>query len=245
MAKVKNGKLHGTVGKTVNRVFRGQEIVQSYPRTLPPRGQTPIENSLFGECAKMNGAIYRLIKDFALKGLDYDFSWETMALLKRNFFQRKTPSVGPDWISVGAAENLAINKKVSIEEVLNEVPLIDFNGEKVSVLIPAHKEIEKHELMKNTVSMEYSISLIHYNIHLKMAEVAHVLNSGRNYLTEGLPEKIYEFSLVDDERSIRDGLVILCFGLRFFESSISYGYMNSLKFNPTAILGMWWKDTKG
>lgn len=241
MAKVNNGKLRGKVGNTVNRVFRGQEIVQSYPRTLEPRGQTVVENKLFGECAKMNSSIYRLIKDFALKSMDYSFSWETMALLKRNFFQRERQSNSLDWISVGEAENLAINKNVLIEDVLTGSPLIDFNEGKISILIPEHQEIEKHPLMKGVMSLEYSVSLIHYDINRKFAEVTHAINSGRNYLTEGLSEKIHEFQLVDDERSIKDGLLILCFGLRFFESSISYGYINSSELNPTAILGMWWK----
>jgi len=243
MAKVKNGKLHGRIGNTIHRVFRGQEIVQSYPRSLKPRGQTLTENNLFGECSKMNASIYRLIKDFALRNFDYSFSWEIMALLKRNFFQKQsnTNSNRADWKKIEEATCLAINKGVLLEDVLFELPDSTLANGKLRLFFPAHTKIEHALLMKDVVCTEYSFTVIHYDFYLKLAEISHVINSGRIYTSRGFPEQVYEIELSSEEREIKDGLIIVCFGLRFFASSISYGYLNSKEINPTAILGMWYK----
>jgi len=244
MAKLIKGKLHGRIGNTVHRVFRGQEIVQSYPQTVKPSGKTLIENKLFGNCSAMNSKIYMLIKDFSLNKLDYDFCWETMALFKRNFFQRNELNnvVSSDnWKKIEAATNLTINKKVLVSDMMEESPVGDLYEDKLLLYMPECKSINNSFLMKGAVSMEYSATVIHYDTELKVAEVVHVVNSGRRYLPKGFSEQMHEFDLLNGEREIRNGLIVLCFGLRFFASSISYGTLNSMEVNPTSILGMWWK----
>lgn len=245
MAKLKAGKLHGRIGNTVHRVWRGEEIVQSYPRTLKPKGKTLIENNLFGECSRMNSKIYRLIKDFALNMVDYTFSWQLMALLKMHFFQRegvKGLVAKEDWLRLEAADNFPVNKNVPLSKVLLDMPAVELAQERLLLHLPEQLSIDRSLLMSDVHSMEYSVTLIHYDFHLKLAEVVAVENSGRKMLTEGVAERLMEFDLVNDEREVRDGLLIACFGLRFFSSSLSYAPVNSLEVNPVGILGMWWKD---
>src|SRR5690606_37590762 len=139
MAKLIKGKLHGRIGNTVHRVFRGQEIVQSYPKTVKPSGETLVENRLFGVCSSMNSKVYRLIKDFSLNQLHYDFCLETMALLKRNLFQRNELNivVSPDtWKRIDAATNLPINKKVLVNDLMEESPTAELHEDKLLLYMP-------------------------------------------------------------------------------------------------------------
>lgn len=242
MAVIKKGKLRGRQGSFVHRVYRGQEIVQSYPRTLEPRGQTVIENQLFGECSRMNAGIYRLIKDFALEHLDFALSWKTMAILKRLFFKRRGREVSnlKTWKKIEDFTNLPINENILIGDILDELPEVDVHKDKLFFLVPENKMLNKVVPLKIAVFIEYTVSVIRYDFQLRLAEVIYTMNSGRQEISNGFEEKMLEMELVDDFLK-GEALVILCFGLRFFSSSQSYGYLNSKKVNPTEILGAWYK----
>lgn len=242
MAIVKNGKLRGQVGNSIHRVYKGREIVQSYPQTLKPSGDTLIENTLFGECSRMNALIYRLLKDFALEHLGYELSWKTMAIFKRLFFKRTGRSlIGlPNWRKINEFTNLPINENILMEDILFQLPEVDIDNNKIFFWLPPNKEINRLASLEGCFFIEFSVSLIHYDFQLKFAEVIYTNNSGRRHISQGLEEQEIEVELPDSYWK-KEGLIIVCVGLRFFFSSESYGYLNSEKMNPTEIVGMWYK----
>lgn len=246
MAIVKNGKLRGQVGSSIHRVYKGREIVQSYPKTLKPSGDTLIENNLFGECSRMNSLIYRLLKDFALEHLDFELSWKTMAIFKRLFFKRTGRRLTglPNWRKIDEFTNFPINENILLEDILIQLPEVDVNNNKLFFWLPPNKEINRLPSLEGAFFMEFTISLIHYDFQLKLAEVIYTSNSGRRYITQGFEEQEIEVELPDSYWK-SEGLILVCFGLRFFSSSESYGYLNSEKLNPTEIIGMWYKGASG
>jgi len=165
-----------------------------------------------------------------------------MAIWKRLFFKRKGQEI-PDsksWKKIEDFTNLPVNENILIGDILDELPEVDIHKDKLFFLMPENKMINKVVPVKNAFFIEYSVSAIQYDFQLRIAEVIYAMNSGRQEIDKGFEEKMLEIELVDD-CSNGETLVILCFGLRFFLSSESYGYLNSKEVNPTEILGVWYK----
>src|SRR5690606_25128086 len=101
------------------------------------------------------------------------------------------------------------------------------------------KEVRK--ALDNAAYISYGFTLIHYDFENESADVIHVYDSERFAIASGFPAREFEIPLSGNEVPVTEGLLLLGFGLRFFASLQSFGYLNSKAFNPCGVLGAWYK----
>ncbi len=251
MAIIKNGKIHGKVGNFVYRVVDGQEIIQAYPRKTKPKGGTLVENKSFKKAAKLSSGIYQLVKDFALNEITGHLYNEMMKFFKTNFFSKRAITDDPkfdQWNKVNGFERLAINSNVKVDDILIRNPKLDINGNICSISFPKFDSFPRlsrfggsRNIIKDASYISFGFTLIHYDFSSGLTEVVSNFESERFILPEGFDEQHIEIPLVVNEIPIEKGLLVFAFGLRFFTSQQSFGYLNTKRFNPSTILGVWYK----
>src|SRR5690554_3531124 len=132
MAIIKNGKIHGRIGNYVYRVVNGQEIIQSYPRTVKPRGGTVLESKKFGKAAYQSARIFGFLKDFALNNQDGSFYCSMVSFFKKSFYSKHEIADNPvfdDWETVPGFESMVVNSKTQVSDILLEKPQVSITGE--------------------------------------------------------------------------------------------------------------------
>src|SRR5690606_29437264 len=93
--------------------------------------------------------------------------------------------------------------------------------------------------VKGASRVAYGFTLIHYDFSSGMAQIVYEFESERFRVSKGFEEKDFEIPLAVNGVPIEKGLLIFAFGLRFFASLQSYGYLNNKEFNPGGIVGVW------
>jgi len=244
MAIIKNGKIHGKVGNYVYRVLNGQEIIQAYPTSVKPRGGTLLENESFGRIAQQSSRIYRLVKDFALNGISGQLYAEMVRFFKRNFASENeiiNDSRFDSWREVPGSDRLVINSNIQPGSILSANPTVTINEDICKVQF-SHFDFSRGRKTIRTASyIAYGFTLIHYDFSSGMAQTVSDFESQRFSISKGFEEQYFEIQLKVNNIPIEKGLLLFAFGLRFFASSQSFGYMNTKEFNPNAILGIWYK----
>jgi len=245
MAVIKNGKIHGKVGNYVYRVVNGQSIVQSRPRKFELSKETKKENDRFADTSRMCSKIYRLMKDFALNKVDSSLFAYLFAFLKQNFFSLNRidqDSFYDDWEIVSGTQNTPINAYLRVEEVLLAFPKMKFENDQCIIDFPLYKHQKKRgSFIHEATCFEYSVSMIHYDFKEDLALPLLDWNSGRYHLSDGFPENRIDVPLRINDEWVQNGLIVVCFGIRFFAAMESYGYLNTKEINPTSILGIVYK----
>jgi len=246
MAVIKKGKIHGKIGKYIYRVINGKEIIQSFPHQRKVSENTKATNRIFADISKMNGKIYRLIKDFALTKVDSKFYYELMAFVKANFYDSDAIGINAysaDWQAIPGSQKIRVNHYLKVEEVLSGVPAMDIRDGLCIVHVPQYEfKRKRNYFMQEADYLEYSISLVHYDFDLKLATAMHDYNSGRFPKTDDFPGRILEIPLTLSGRKIERGLIIACVAIRFFASKASYGYLNTKECNPVCMIGAVYKN---
>lgn len=245
MAIIKNGKIHGKVGNYVYRVVNGQEIIQSYPGSIKPTGGTIIENESFGKIAQLSSKIYRLVKDFALNGITGMLYTDMIKFFKRNLSSENEIINDPrfdTWKEIPGFDHLVINSNIQPGSILLKNPVVSINDDICTVQFPKFDINQRPRKTIRTASyIAYGFVLIHYDFSSGMAQKIANFESERFSISEGFEEQSFEIHLEANNVPIENGILLFAFGLRFFASEQSFGYMNKKEFNPNAISGIWYK----
>jgi len=245
MAIIKKGKIHGKIGNYVYRVLNGQEIIQSYPRSIKPRGGTLLENESFGKVSQQSSRIYQLVKDFALNGINEQLYHDMVKFFKKNFYSKTgvaNNSNFDDWEEVSGFDRLVINSRVQIEDILINIPQVSLSGNILNVQLYEFKRSHvSRKTIKDASYIAFGFRLIYYDFSSGMAEVVSDFDSERFIISKGFEDQKYEIPLVINGILIENGLLVFVFGLRLFASLQSFGYLNNKEFNPCIILGVWYK----
>ena len=245
MAIIKNGKIHGRIGNYVYRVVNGMEIIQSYPRRTKQAGKATLGNKRFGLSSKMSSKIYSIAKEFALHSIDGTFYGELMAFIKSNFYSDQSIVEEEDyrtWKGVPFDRFWSINKGPTIQQILKYPPQTHMIEGIIRVQFPRIEwRNSSNKYIQRANYFSYSVILIHYDFETGQARNVFEFNSERRLKNKEYEQEDYEIRLEDLNYPIENGLLMICYGLRFFEMKDSYGYINSKKFNPCGVLGVWYK----
>lgn len=245
MAIIKNGKIHGRIGNYVYRVLNGQEIIQSYPRTVKPRKGTIVESKRFGKASTQSSKVFRLLKFFSLSLQEGSLYCSMVSFFRGNFFSKTEINKDPaydDWNVVPGFERMVINSKVQISDILLENPKVTIAGDNSTISIAEFKaDPSKKSLMSDMSYLGFAFALIHYDFDDEYAEVIHYFESERFNISKGFEEQNFEIPLLAGKTPIENGMLLLAFGLRLYVTPEGYGYLNNKSFNPCAILGVWYK----
>jgi hypothetical protein len=245
MAIIKNGKIHGRIGNYVYRVVNGIEVIQSYPRTVEPRGGTILGSKRFGKAAYQSARIFGLLKDFALNNQDGSLYCSMVSFFKKRFYSKQEITDSPafdDWGSVSGFESMVVNSNTQVNDILLQDPQVAIIGNGCMLNIAEFEAIQESKgMMKGASHIGFGFLLIHYDFDSQFAEVVDYFESQRFRISKGFEEHNFEIPLLIDNTSIERGMLLLTFGLRLFASLQSFGYLNNKGFNPCVILGVWYK----
>jgi hypothetical protein len=245
MAIIKNGKIHGKLGNYVYRVVNGKEIIQSYPRFTKQRGGSILENESFGKISQQSSKIYRLVKDFALNGINTQLYNEMVRFFKRNFSSDHEIIHDPlfdNWRDIPSFDRLVINSNIQPGSILLKNPIVTINEESCFVQFPKFELYRGLRKKLNSAShIAFGFRLIHYDFSSGMAQIVFELESERFSISKGFEEQYFTIPLSVNNVPIEKGLLIFAYGLRFFASSQSFGYINTKEFNPSVVSGIWYK----
>ena len=245
MAIIKNGKIHGKIGNYIYRVLDGVEIIQSYPRRTKQAGKPTMGNKRFGESSKTASKVYRIVKEFALNTIDGKFYGVLIALLRSNFYSDHSLAEDEkydDWNLVPFDRFWSINKGPRLQQVLRLSPEANMSKNGCIVDLPKieiSSSFDKFIRRANYIS--YSIILIHYDFENDTAGIAFEYHSERMLMSRVPDAEELVITLDNLNPPAVKGLLMLCYGLRFFAMQNSYGYTNSKNFNPCGVLGVWYK----
>jgi len=256
MAVIKNGKIRGKIGKYVYRIVDGQEIVQAHPKSYEQTESTKKAAAKFGNSSKTGSKIYQQTKSFASDFTKVKFYREIVSLLRGSvYFQnkellKKLEGTKPDltgnpeaikWNLVQGAHPLSINKEVSLDDFLDGYPIVNFSEDQCIVQVPAFQYIngaDKHPKEANYIELFASA----YHTHTEMTYSLCDYTSGRLPIFEGVSEQSLTLPMEWMDNIQKEGIVYVCFGLAFYANADSRNRLNSGRFNPSAILGMWFKE---
>src|SRR5690606_186017 len=245
MAIIKNGKIHGRIGNYVYRVMNGQEIIQSYPKSVKQRGGTLLESKNFGIISQQSSRIYRLVKDFALNGINGQLYTDMVKFFKKNFSSENeitNDSRYDNWNEVTGFDRLVINSNIQPGSILSDYPHVIIHDDICQIQFPGFDVSKKpRRIIKAASHIAYGFTLIHYDFKSCMAQKISDFESERFSISKGFEAQSFDIPLNINEIPIEKGILLFAFGLRFFASSQSFGYLNSKEFNPSAISGIWYK----
>src|SRR5690606_33578052 len=140
--------------------------------------------------------------------------------------------------SVGAM----VNERVTVEDILPAIPQLALDDDSGFILVPPYEFKRKRNYMIQEADyMEYSISLIHYDLELEQSTAFFEYNSGRFLKVGVFPEQLVQFPMLVNGVPIIRGLIVACIGIRFFGSEKSYGYLNTKECNPVSLIGCYFR----
>jgi len=246
MAVIKKDKIHGRIGNYIYRVVNGVEIIQAYPRSIKPSEGTKTENTLFGNSSQVSSKVYRLIKDFALNEVDENLYGNIMTFFKRNFFSKKTtiePGDFQDWKPIAGTGAMLINRNLQAADVLPAKPSIQVQDGTCRLQLPTFsRDSCTRKLPADAAFISYGLTVVHYDFELESAMAIFDFDSERFLISQGFEAREIEVPMLRDGIAIDSGLLFVGFGLRFFASQQSFGYLNTKQFNPCTLLGVWYKS---
>lgn len=245
MAIIKKGKIHGKIGNYIYRVVNGQEIIQSCQRSTKTRGGTLIESENFGKVSQQSSRIYQLVKDFALNEVGRNLYYDMVRFFKKNFYSKieiiNDPSYN-DWREVSGFEDMVINSKAQLDDILFDKPKVGLIEDMCIVRLDEFNFSQgSKNIIKTASYIAFGFRLIHYDFNSGLADVVSDFNSERFSISKGFEEQYFEIPLTINEALIERGVLLFAFGLRLFASSQSFGYLNNKEFNPSEILGVWYR----
>jgi|GEM_PF-935582 len=256
MAVIKNGKIKGKIGKHVYRVIDGKEFVQASPTSGEQTEGTKRASAKFANSAKTGSQIYRQVKSFASDFTNHKFYRELVSLLRGSvYLQYKEPqkeqsegteaetvntTESDDWLLIQKVNPLVINKETLLDAFLDKHPSTHFSENRCTVFLPSFNfdsKTDKHPKGANCIELFVSV----YHTHPEMTYSLAEYTSGRLPIFEAFAEQSLILPLEWMDNIQKDGIVYVCFGLTFYANASSRNHLNSEKFNPSAILGMWYK----
>jgi len=244
MAIIKNGKIHGKVGNYIYRVLNGVEIIQSYPRKIKVSEKTKAANARFSLCSVLSSKVYRVVKDVALNLVDHRLYRKLTSIFSIHLFSSSS-IIGAeeykDWKLIPSTDNIRIDtKEGEYNESLPSFSIIN-DACRLSIkdfIIPPHAL----RCFPNADYMELVFSLVHYDFDSELAQPVYEYRWDREVIGSAVSARKLEVDLADLETTAKDGLLLPCFGIRFFAYRESSGYLNSGVSNPFSVLGIWYKD---
>jgi len=244
MAIIKNGKIRGKVGNAIYRVVGDKEIVQSAPKKYELTENSKIESNRFGKASKLASKIYRSVKDFALNCVKETFYRELVTLFRglQSFdFYNLDGGENIPWTLIPKTEALAINKVVEVDAILGSYPTATFDNDRCTIQIPEFDMNKvKGKLPTGTGFIEFTASVLH---HYSEIGVYSTCNYSSELLSiyDVIPEQEITLPVEWASDDLDEGLVVVCFGLRFYANLNSRRDLNTMTYNPSAILGIWYK----
>lgn len=243
MAIIKNGKIHGKIGNYIYRVLNGVEIIQSYPRRIKVSDNTKAENLRFSLCARMTSQIYQIIKDFALNVVHKRLYNNLTSVFRINLFSSESISRSADyqdWKLIPGTDVISIATKHSYERVLPRISIAD---DRVDVslndfIMPAYTS----RYQPTAEYIELRFLLVYYDFDSKLARPVYEYGWDRELIGASILTRELAIDFEDLVQPLSHGLLIPCFGIRFFAYQESSSYLNSAVFNPFWILGIWYKS---
>lgn len=239
-----DGKIRGTIGKHVYRIVNNRGIIQSHPGTLKPKGDTVEENIRFGKASEFTSCIYPAVKRF---GLNMCYSYVYGKLV--NYFKR---ILYTDLMGNSKGEYFYLDEKNSLSKVFKGIPKAEKNGSIISIEVP---DVQEHRVIARSIQgnhLEYRMQL--WVLNYESTDMTCVLRETTERLQlskqikaqeikidlSSLKYDIFEKKLLSELKiTFDEGLLILCFGVQFFEDHIDTVGNNTKKFNPACILGAW------
>jgi len=264
MAVIKNGKTRGRIGKFVYRVVDGVEIVQPYTRNVQQTENTKRASAKFAKSSKMGSEVYQQIKTFASDFTNVKTYREIVSLFRGSIFlhdeQSKLEEINSteqiiaddkpgsdagtldnsDWTFIEESDFLTINKEAALSDFLKDAPLARFSETECTIQIPEFKpnnQAGKHPKGSNYVEFFASV----YHTHSDGTYPLCNFSSGRLVVTDVFPAQSVILPLEWQDNVEVKGVVIICFGVSFYAEKDSRMHVNNSRFNPSVILGLWYK----
>src|SRR5690606_38507623 len=265
MAIIRNGKTQGRIKNLVYRVVDGVEIVQPYTRNIQQTEKTKRASVKFAKSSKMGSEVYKQLKEFAsnfttvktfreivslLRGSIYlhdeQSKLELLEKSKLNFEEKKSEITvdtfeNPGWSLIENTDLLPINKEAILSDFLNEKPIATFSELECKIQIPEFQyntQGGKHPTDANYV--EFFASVYHSNSNGTYSLCD--FGSGRLAIGAGFPAQSVILPFEWFENIEREGVVSICFGMSFYAQEDSRMHINSSRFNPSVVLGLWYKE---
>ena len=253
MAIITKGKIRGKIGRVVYRVVGNKEIIQSYPRR-PKKGYPEREqNTRFRAATSVASSFYRQIKDFAGHTVDSAL-YNSMTRYFMSYYADKPivhnenePALSDKWTRVHGEDRLVVTQNGLLSDFLFAQPTIDISGNEYKIQVPGFPSYRNrqgyiHPLIRETEAVELSSLLLHYDPIEEELKLINQWNSDRLIRSEAMEPTILRNDLsVDHEKELDSGFLLACFSIRLFATKASRSYLNSAKYNPVEILGVWAK----
>lgn len=265
MAIISKGKLRGKVGNVIYRVVDGKTVVQSYPR--PPKDGYPLteQNARFAAATKMGSRLYKQLKDFGCHVVEARLFGNLTRFLMTHYEEMVpvgTASAGESdfgsaalpsgWRLIQGDRRLVMGRKALMTDFLTDVPKMRVSDGGFSLQIPgfpayrdrldrlqdAHGAV--HPMVHRAAEVELLFMLLHYDLEMGVVQIVDRWSSGRLPRGEAYDSRTLQRDLLGSDGDLLDSGVLLgCFGVRLFASSLSTTHMNNEKYNPAEILGVW------
>ena len=244
MAVIKNGKISGKIGRYVYRTLNGQNIIQTYSKNPNLSENSRQAWSKFTRAAKTGSKIYQQTKTFALDFARPQTYREIVSLLRASIYSDidDEAEIQTDWALVPKTNPIAINKDAFLEDYLPRYPDASFSETAFKVSIPGYMVRINRKPPKGANYVEFFLSVFH--THPDMTYELSKYESGRLSIVEGFQEQNLTLPLEWMENIDKNGIVYVCFGLSFFAQADSRAQINESRYNPSAMLGMWYKNVK-
>jgi len=239
-----DGKIRGAIGNYVYRRVNKKGVIQSHPGSLKPKGNTIIENKRFGSASEITATIYPFIKRF---GLNMCYSYVYGKLV--NYFKRV---LFTDLVEKEKGEYLYLDESNSLAKIFQILPIAEKNENTISIEIPSIQLVSGNKKFAKGQYMEYRMQLwilnyesnnlaCVYNGTSERFDMARQIEAQELKIDISLLEEdvIQKETLSELEVSMEEGLLVLCFGVQFFEHVYDTVGLNTKEVNPAGILGAW------
>src|SRR5690606_1492012 len=242
MAVIKKGKIGGKIGDYVYRTLDGQDIIQTYTRHPKQSEHSKQACKKFTSASKTASKIYQQTKTFSLDFARVQTYREIVSLLRASLYSdvKNNHKRDDGWALVRRTDPLALNKEAYLEDYLPQPLEVSFSETACTVGIPGFQVRGNRKAPKSANYVEFFLSAFH--THLDMTYELSKYESGRLSIMEGFQEQNVTLPLEWKENIDRNGIVYVCFGLSFFAQANSRTQINESRYNPSAMLGMWYKN---
>lgn len=242
------GEIRGKVGNVVYKVVNGKTVIASLPRRKKGGFKPEARHERFKLATKMSSRVYRELKQFFLNLPPSDLSNKLTSLFIHSHEELFPNDPAAGWTKIPHEEYVRFPKRVHPYHILFGTPSMEIEGEQAIVNIPSFTYLgwpkKRHYRMPYDVeSLENAVILIRYDFDTESTQVIFKWESERNGYRRGEDNRTHLHSDIIDigGNAIENGLLIAAFNMRAFASDTSTAYLNSKKFNPLSILGVWVK----
>lgn len=254
MAIITKGKIRGKIGRVIYRVVGNKEVIQSFPRRPRKRSPESEQNTRFRASTAAASHFYRQIKGFASNAVEAGLYNSMTRYFMLHYAEnplgvdlKKNGNEDSNWLEMRGDDRPAVTKNGHLGDFLFSTPAMEVSLGEYSVTIPgfpAYKERQgyPHPYFHDSEAVELDFMLLHYDPLHENLQIIDYWNSGRLLRSNEMQAQVLRNALISENGdAIESGILLGCFGIRFFINENSGIYLNNDKYNPVEILGVWTK----